>query len=115
MTLHRRTLLSTGLGLALLAATPLAVRAQDLASAKAAGQLGERIDGYLGVVKADTPAAVRALADEINAKRRQEYAAIAERRGVPVEAVAQIAGQKLIDRAGRGEWVLGADGRWQQK
>jgi len=46
--------------------------------------------------------------------RRAEYASIAERQGVSVDAVAQLAGQKLIERASPGEWVLGVDGRWQQ-
>lgn len=115
----RRSLLRGGLGLAL-ATSPLALlavpaAAQDLARAKRDGFLGERIDGFLGVVKADTPADIRALADEINAKRRQEYGQIAQRQGVPLEAVAQLAGQKLIERAGRGEWVVGADGNWRQK
>lgn len=115
----RRGLLATALGLAL-ALSPMGVlvraaRAQDLASAKAAGQLGERVDGYLGVVMASTPADVRAMADAINAKRRAQYEEIAERQGVPVEAVAQIAGQKLLERADPGDWVLGADGQWRQK
>jgi uncharacterized protein len=115
----RRSLVAAGLGL-MLAASPLAflvrrARAQDLASAKRDGWLGERIDGLLGVVKADTPQSIRALADDINRRRREEYARIAEREGVPVEAVAQLAGERLIDRAGGGEWVLGADGNWRQK
>ena len=115
----RRTVVLTGLGL-VLAASPVAflvrhAKAQDLASAKRDGFLGERIDGLLGVVKADTPADIRALADDINRRRRQEYARIAEREGVDVDAVAQLAGEKLIERAGSGEWVLGADGNWRQK
>lgn len=91
-----------------------AASAEDLVAAKRAGFLGERIDGYLGVVSVETPADVRAMADAINARRREEYAAIAERQGVSVEAVAQLAGQKLIERASPGEWVLGVDGDWQQ-
>lgn len=115
----RRKLLLAGLGLAL-ATSPFALAArlamaQDLASAKRDGLLGERIDGFVGVVTADAPANIRALADDINGRRRQEYARIAEREGIAVEAVAQLAGEKLIDRASRGEWVVGADGRWRQK
>lgn len=113
----RRTFVA--LGLALTAAPtawrPRRAAAQDLASAKRDGWLGERVDGYLGVVKADTPQAIRTLADDINRKRRQEYARIAEEEGVPVEAVAQLAGEKLVNRASSGEWVLGADGNWRQK
>lgn len=90
-------------------------RAEDLAEAKSAGQLGERIDGFVGVVSADTPPELRALAGEINARRRAEYAAIAQRQGVALEVVAQLAGEKLVERAGPGEWVLGADGEWRQR
>ena len=115
----RRSVLMAGLGL-VLATSPLALLvrtalAQDLASAKREGLLGERIDGYVGVVRADAPANIRALADDINARRRQEYARIAEREGIEVQAVAQLAGERLIERAGRGEWVVGADGQWRQK
>jgi uncharacterized protein YdbL (DUF1318 family) len=115
----RRRAVVTVVG-AILAVTPLwllsrQALAEDLAEAKRKGFLGERIDGYLGVVSANTPADVRAMADEINAKRRAEYADIAGRRGVSVEAVGQLAGQKLINRAAAGEWVLGTDGEWRQK
>lgn len=115
----RRHLLTSALGLGFAALSwrlwlPAAA-AQDLAAAKRAGQLGERIDGYLGVVKASTPDEIRAMAEEINARRREEYAAIAADRGVPIEAVQQLAGEKLIARASSGEWVLGADGKWRQK
>ena len=115
----RRSILLAGLGL-VLATSPLALLArtalaQDLASAKREGLLGERIDGYVGVVRADAPAAIRALADDINARRRQEYARIAEREGIEVQAVAQLAGERLIERAGSGEWVVGANGQWRQK
>jgi uncharacterized protein len=99
--------------LMLCAALPAA--AQSLDQAKAAGQVGERIDGYVGVVDASTPGDVRAMVDQVNAERRQKYAEIAAERGTSVEAVAQIAGQKLIARAPGGQYVLGADGEWRQK
>jgi len=116
--MRRRLLLR--LSLSGLAAAPVLfamspVRAQSLDEAKANGWLGERIDGYVGVVRADTPAELRALAEDINARRRQKYAEIAEKRDVPVEAVAQIAGKKLIEQAPAGQFVLGADGQWRQK
>jgi uncharacterized protein len=93
----------------------LPAAAQSLDQAKAAGQVGERIDGYVGVVDANAPGNVRAMVDQINAERRARYAEIAAERGTSVQAVAQIAGQKLIERAPGGEYVLGADGRWRQK
>jgi uncharacterized protein len=89
--------------------------AGPLDDAKAAGLVGERIDGYLGVVDSGAPAEVRRLVEQINAERQAKYAEIAQKQGAPVEAVAQIAGEKLIERAGGGEYVMGADGQWRQK
>jgi uncharacterized protein YdbL (DUF1318 family) len=93
----------------------LPVAAQSLDAAKAAGQIGERIDGYVGVVDASAPGDIKRLVDEVNAGREAKYAEIAAERGTSVQAVAQIAGQKLIERAPKGEYVMGADGRWRQK
>jgi uncharacterized protein len=100
---------------ALLLASVQPVLADQLGDLKAEGIVGERIDGYVGFVSSRVTRDVRAYIDDLNAKRRQSYAGIAQKRGVPVDAVAQIAGQKLIDKAPRGQYVMGADGRWRQK
>jgi uncharacterized protein len=110
-----KLVLRLGPVLFMLCLTVLPVAAQSLDEAKAAGQVGERIDGYVGVVDASTPGDVRAMVDQVNAERREKYAEIAAERGTSVEAVAQIAGQKLIARAPGGQYVLGADGQWRQK
>jgi uncharacterized protein YdbL (DUF1318 family) len=110
-----KLVLRLGAVLLLLCLTALPAAAQSLDEAKAEGQVGERIDGYVGVVDANTPGDVRAMVDEVNAERKQKYAQIAAERGTSVEAVAQIAGQKLIARAPGGQYVLGADGQWRQK
>jgi uncharacterized protein YdbL (DUF1318 family) len=101
------------LALLIIAATPLL--AGPLDDAKAAGQVGEQADGYVGLVDANAPPAARQLVDDVNARRQAKYAEIAAKRGVSVEAVAQITGEKLIGRAGAGEHVRGADGSWRQK
>ncbi len=98
----------------LLAAAPNA-GAEDLAAAKAAGWVGERPDGYLGVVSASAPPAAAQLAGEINAKRKLKYAEIAQKNGTAVDAVAALAGAKLIERAPAGEYVMGADEHWRKK
>jgi uncharacterized protein YdbL (DUF1318 family) len=110
-----KLVLRLGAMLLLLCLTVPPAAAQSLDEAKADGQVGERIDGYVGVVDANTPGAVRAMVDQVNAERKQKYAQIAAERGTSVEAVAQIAGQKLIARAPGGQYVLGADGQWRQK
>jgi uncharacterized protein YdbL (DUF1318 family) len=89
--------------------------AQSLDQAKAAGLVGEKVDGFLGVVDANAPAEVRAMVDRINAERRAKYAEIANNQNAPMDAVAKIAGQKLTERAPSGQYVLGADGRWRRK
>ena len=71
--------------------------------------------GYLGVVDSGAPADVKRLVEQINAERQAKYAEIAKQQGAPAQAVAQIAGEKLIERAGSGEYVMGADGQWRRK
>jgi uncharacterized protein YdbL (DUF1318 family) len=93
----------------------LPATAQSLDQAKAAGLVGEKADGFVGVVAADAPAEVRAMVDRINAERRAKYAEIAGKQNAPIDAVAKIAGQKLTERAPSGQYILGADGQWRQK
>ena len=93
----------------------LPVLASDLDGAKAAGQVGERVDGYLGLVDANAPADVKALVERVNEFRRQKYTEIAAKQGAPVEAVAAQAGAKLTQRAAPGQYVMDASGRWKRK
>jgi uncharacterized protein YdbL (DUF1318 family) len=92
---------------------PVPAAALELEQAKARGLVGEQADGYLGVVEASAEA--RALAERVNAKRRAEYAEIAKKRGTSESAVAQLAGQKLVQRTPGGQYVRGSDGRWVKK
>jgi uncharacterized protein YdbL (DUF1318 family) len=93
----------------------LPAAAASLDQAKAAGQVGERIDGYLGVVDANAPADVRALVDQVNAERRAKDEQIAQKQSAPLAAVAQIAGKKLVERTPPGQYVLDAGGQWRKK
>lgn len=89
------------------------VHASDLAQAKSSGELGERYDGYLGVVKSS--AASKALAADINAKRKAHYAKIAAKNGATVEATAGVAGSKLVEGASPGHYVKrSANADWQR-
>ena len=103
----RSTLL---LVLALLAAPAIAI---DLDAAKRQGLVGEQPDGYIGAVR-PTPEAAE-LVRTVNAQRVQSYQDLARRNGVSVGSVAALAGQKLVDRAGRGEYVKDSGGRWIQR
>jgi uncharacterized protein YdbL (DUF1318 family) len=93
----------------------LPAAAGSLDSAQAAGQVGERPDGYIGLVDEGAPAEIRELVEDINARRRVKYQEIAEKSGAPVEAVAARAGAKLIERTAEGHFVMDASGRWVRK
>lgn len=109
----RRRLLAIPLVVAL--SWPGAAQALTLEAAKAENLVGERPDGYVGIVVADPPSEVRELVAQVNARRRAAYEEIAKKNGVPVEAVAALAGQRLIDRTPVGQYVMDAQGRWVQK
>ena len=103
------------LALALLAVPSGVALADQLGDAKRAGTVGERPDGYLGLVDPNAGAAVKQLVEEINAKRRGEYGGIAQKRGTSLDAVAALAGAKLVEKAAPGEYVMTKAGRWVQK
>ena len=106
----RRTRNFWALGLLTLAlvawAAPAAASA--LGDAKASGQVGERYDGYLGVVKSSV--AGKALAADINVKRKAHYSKIAAKNGATVETTAAVAGSKLVKSASSGQYVMPAAG-----
>lgn len=104
--------LALAAALALTAAS--AAHAGPLEDAKNAGYVGEKVDGTLGIVRADAPQDVQALVEEINEKRLASYREIAAKNGIPLEAVAHEAGKKLISRTESGHWVQ-ANGVWIKK
>lgn len=93
--------------------TPAAAQGLTLDQAKSQGLVGEKRDGYLGVVK-NAPG-VKALVDEINLKRRQHYRDIARKNNTSVEAVGQIVAQKVIEQSPSGTIVEGNNGQWVRK
>lgn len=112
MNKHKHSFLAV---LALILCTALApVSAADLAQAKAAGLVGEQMDGYLGVVQPGVPADVRALVDGINRERRAAYEAIARKNGVNVDDVARVTARKVIGQAAPGQYVQTPSG-WQRR
>lgn len=90
--------------------------AQDgLAAAKAAGQVGERPDGLLGIVEDTAPGPVRALVDQVNAERKARYAEVARATGQPLANVQAVAGERLVGATPSGQFVMNAAGRWTRK
>jgi len=87
--------------------------ALTLEEAKQQGKVGETLSGYLAPVQQDTE--TLALVKRINQGREQQYQQVAQNNQVTTSDVAKLAGQKLVARAGKGEFVRGINGQWLQK
>lgn len=91
----------------------LPAMALDLQEARNAGLVGEALTGYVEPVVSRPD--VNALVEEINAKRKQEYARISEQNGQPVSVVAKLAAEQIIKRLGTGHYYKAVDGSWQKR
>jgi uncharacterized protein YdbL (DUF1318 family) len=112
--MSRTTLLAVAFAVVAFATAALPAASLSLGEAKAQGLVGEQADGYLGIVGSGPPEA-RQLANKVNGERREEYRGIAKKRGAKTEAVAALAGKKLVQRTPKGQYVRGSDGRWVKK
>jgi uncharacterized protein YdbL (DUF1318 family) len=115
MTAIRTLLITLSLALAAFAFAPSASAGDpQIDAAIAAGDVGERIDGYLGVVGSADAAIVRKVQD-INNRRRAVYEQTAKDNNTTVQIVAQLAGEKQIAKLNAGEHFMDASGAWQSK
>lgn len=89
--------------------------AREVTDAKRAGSIGERADGYLGVVRPDADPELDALVERVNRERRESYQALADEYETSLVVVGTIAGEQRLASAAPGEAVMTADGRWVQK
>ena len=85
----------------------------DLQTAKSKGLIGELSSGYLDAVTAPS-AEVKALIDEVNAKRKQKYEDIAARNNITLKDVEELAGKKAIEKSEAGSYI-NVDGSWKKK
>ena len=100
--------------LAVAAAVPAAAQTPAVDAARAAGIIGERYDGYVGVA-APVSAAVRSQVSTINIQRRSLYSRLAASKGVSPQDVGITAGCQLLARVGVGEAYMWADGTWRRR
>ncbi len=98
----------------LFAAVPAAAQTPAVDAARAAGAVGERYDGYLGVA-APVSAAVRSQIAGINIQRRSLYSRLAGSKGVSPQDVGITAGCQLLARVGVGEAYMLGDGLWRRR
>lgn len=101
-------------GVLLTAGAAQAQRDPAYAAARAAGQVGEKMDGYLGIVGASTPALQR-LVDDINIQRRAVFTKQAQEQKSTVVEYAFTAGCLNIARTVPGEMYQGSDGSWKKR
>jgi uncharacterized protein YdbL (DUF1318 family) len=97
-----------------LLAVPAVAQTPAVDAARAAGQSGERYDGYLGVA-GPVSAAVRSQVASINIRRRSLYSNLAASRGVSPSDVGITAGCQLLARVGVGEAYLWTEGGWRRR
>jgi uncharacterized protein YdbL (DUF1318 family) len=100
--------------LALFTAVPAAAQTPAVEAARAAGIIGERYDGYLGVASA-VSGAVRSQVATINIQRRSLYSNLAARKGVSPQDVGITAGCQLLARVAVGQAYMWADGAWRRR
>ena len=100
--------------LALLVAVPAPAQTPAVDAARAAGAVGERYDGYLGVAS-PVSGAVRSQIASINIQRRSLYSRLAASKGVSPQDVGITAGCQLLTRVGVGEAYMLGDGVWRRR
>ena len=110
----RTSLIAGALVLGLAGTGHAQTRDPAYAAARASGQVGEKMDGYLGYVTPPS-SALRALVEDLNIKRRAVYADKAQSANATVEEYALTAGCLAIARTVPGERYQAPDGSWQTR
>lgn len=97
-----------------LSAAPAAAQTPLVAQAVAAGQVGERFDGYMGFVA--TPSApLRRQVDAINLRRRNLYISLSTRRNVTPQLVGMATACQLLSQLPAGGSYMLNDGAWRRR
>ena len=86
----------------------------DIQAAKEQGLVGEANTGYLAAV--GTPSAeVKALIEEVNAKRKAEFERTAEKTGATLVQVRARFYELAVQRTAPGHYYQDASGSWKRK
>ena len=96
--------------LVLISSAAFAQRDPAYAAARAAGQIGEQPNGYLGVVSGGP--AIQAIVDKINIQRKATYAEKAAAAGVTINDQGVTFGCNLIAQTAVGEKYRLPSGAW---
>ncbi|MDB5725058.1 MAG: hypothetical protein JWQ16_1812 [Novosphingobium sp.] len=107
-------LAAIALGLALPGVAQAQGRDPAYAAARASGQIGEKMDGYLGYIGTPSPS-LRAIVEDLNIKRRAVYSDGAKAANATVEEFAFTSGCVAIARTAPGEKYQAPGGAWQTR
>lgn len=97
----------------MIAGTVSTAFALDLDTARTNGLAGE-VDNGLLAIPPGAPADAQKLIADINNTRRAEYAKVAAKNNLTLEAVGTIMSQKIYGRLPAGTWVQ-TQGKWIKK
>ncbi|HEX6660401.1 MAG TPA: YdbL family protein [Sphingomicrobium sp.] len=83
-------------------------------AARAAGIIGERYDGFIGIAS-PVSAQIRSQVATLNIRRRSLYSSLASRKGASPQEVGITAGCQLLARVQVGQSYLLSDGVWRRR
>ena len=112
--MNTKSLVLAAVAAAVLSTAAVAQRDPAYAAARAAGEVGEQPDGYLGVV-AGGSGELRAIVSNINIQRKSAYTQKAAASGATVEQLAFTSGCNLIAQTSAGEKYRSPDGVWMTR
>ncbi|MEE2916527.1 MAG: YdbL family protein [Pseudomonadota bacterium] len=107
-------MIAGAVALAAVSGAAWAQRDPAYAAARAAGEVGEQPDCYVGVVGGGN-AQLRALVSNINIQRKAAYTQKAQASGATVEQLAFTSGCNLIAQTKPGEKYRTPDGSWETR
>ena len=96
------------------AVVPASAQTPLVDAARAAGQIGERFDGYLGFVGVPS-AQLRSQVGAINIRRRALYSNLAASRRAARHEVGITAGCQLLAGVAVGQAYMLPDGQWRRR
>lgn len=97
-----------------LSAQPVTAQSPAIAQAIEAGQVGERYDGYMGVL-GNVSGEVRRQVSAVNIRRRNLYLQLSSRRNVTPELAGMATACQLLSQLAAGEPYMLSDGIWRRR
>ena len=87
----------------------------DLHSAKAQGLIGEANSGYLAAVKKPVSDEVKALIEDVNAKRKDKFQNTAKKTGTTAVQVSNRFYELAVQKTAAGHYYQDKNGNWKKK